>query len=257
MSNLTKNSTRKRRKSSLHLTHSEEHGEPWLMSYADFMTLLASFFILMMSMASFDDTKVSELAINLAKYFNEQEMSKMLNNLEQIKESLDKDLHFGSGVSSKVTSNGLEIMFTGNAIFESGKADILPDAGEQLGIMIDIIKKKNRNYKILVEGHTDNAAIKKGFQFTSNRELSSARASRIIDKFQDAGFDPNIMIAIGYGDTRPIAPNNKENGEAIPENMQMNRRVVIKVLDTGGVKKDKNATLKEGTFFDDQKIIKN
>jgi chemotaxis protein MotB len=256
MSNLS-NGSKKKRKSSLLLTHFEEHGEPWLMSYADFMTLLCSFFILMMSMASFDDSKMSQLAINLAKYFNEKEMSKMLNNLEEIKNGLDKDLHFGTGVRTKLTENGLEIIFTGNAIFESGKADILPDAGDQLAIMIDLIKKRNRNYKVLVEGHTDNAVIKKGFQFASNRELSSARASRIVDKFEDAGFDPRNMIAMGYGETRPISPNNKENGEPIPENMQMNRRVVIKVLDIGGNKKDKGASLKEGAFFDDQKLIKN
>lgn len=257
MSNNTAEIPKKRRKVVLHHAHSEEHGEPWLMSYADFMTLLSSFFILMMSMASFDDTKISQLAVNLAKYFNEKEMSKMLNNLEEIKNGLDKDLHFGSGIRTQVTDNGLEIMFTGNAIFESGKADILPDASEQLNIMIDIIKKRNRNYKILVEGHTDNAQIKKGFQFSSNRELSSARSSRIVDKFQEAGFDPNNMVAIGYGETRPIVPNTDSKGEPLGDNMQINRRVVIKVLDVGGIKKDKASALKEGTFFDDQKVINN
>ena len=248
---------KKRKKSSLHLTHSEEHGEPWLMSYADFMTLLASFFILMMSMGTYDDVKVNQLAITLAKYFNEDEMKKMLKNLEEIKKGIDQNLHLGSGVKTRVTDNGIEIVFTGNAIFESGKADILPDAGEQLNIMIDLIKKRNRNYKILVEGHTDNAVIKKGFAFTSNRELSSARASRIVDKFQAAGFSPNNMIAIGYGETRPMVPNDTKDGKPIPENMQTNRRVVIKVLDTLETKKDKNPSIKEGTFFDDQKVLKN
>lgn len=257
MSDTADGNKKKRRKSSLHLTHSEEAGEPWLMSYADFMTLLASFFILMMSMASFDETKVSQLAANLAKYFNEKEMEKMLNNLEEIKKGLEQNIHLGSGVITKLTDNGIEIIFTGNAIFESGKADILPDAGDQLNIMIELIKKRNRNYKILVEGHTDNAVIKKGFNFTSNRELSSARASRIVDKFQLAGFSPDNMIAIGYGETRPMVPNETKEGKPIPENMQVNRRVVIKVLDVIESKQGKRPVIKEGTFFDDQKVMKN
>lgn len=210
----------------------------------------------MISMASFDENKISKLASSLAKHFNEKEMEKMLSNLEEIKKGLEKDIHFGSGIKATLIDNGLEILFTGNAIFESGKADILPDASEQLNIMIDLIKKKDRKYRILVEGHTDNAPIKKGFNFNSNRELSSARASRIVDKFQDAGFDPTTMISIGYGETRPIAPNNLENGEPSPENMQMNRRVVIKVLDTLDTKKSKNKE-KDGEFFNDNKIMTN
>lgn len=244
-----------KKRSGLELTHSEEHQEPWLMSYADFMTLMSSFFILMLSMANFDTDKMSKLSVQMSKYFNEEQMEKMASNLDAIKNSVETELHFGSGIKTKITDDGLEIMFTGSAIFETGKADILPDAAEQLNIMIDLIKKRNRNYRILVEGHTDNTPIKKGFQFTSNRDLSSARAARIIDKFQEAGFDPNSMISIGYGETRPEVPNNKPTGEPILENMQSNRRVVIKIFDifpTGSEKKQKKET-----FFDDQKILNN
>ncbi|KIL77808.1 Flagellar motor rotation protein MotB [Bacillus badius] len=78
---------------------------------------------------------------------------------------------------------------------------------------------------VKVEGHTDNRPIKNAI-YPSNWELSSARAGSVIRFFvDDVGLEPDRFIAVGYGDTRPLAPNTSK------ENMQKNRRVQIIISD--------------------------
>ncbi len=256
----SKSGKKKGRRKGMLNNHSEEVGEPWLMSYADFMTLMCSFFILMISMASFDNSKINKLAVALAKYFNEKQMQKLASNLESIKKALEDDIQFtalkNTGLfKMQLTDNGLEITYTGSALFDSGKADILPQAAEQLDVLINLIKTKNKNFRILVEGHTDNAPVKKGYTFTSNRDLSSARASRIVDRFEAAGFDATNLLAIGYGSTRPMLPNENSDGSINEENRKLNRRVVIKILEPKPI--ESAIKIKEGQFFDDTKVLNN
>lgn len=86
-----------------------------------------------------------------------------------------------------------------------------------------------------VEGHTDNIPPSTGCGFPSNWELSAARSASVVRFLIEQGLDPNIFTAVGYADTRPLAPNTSALGRS------MNRRIEINLI-TGT---DKEAYLKE------------
>ena len=98
---------------------------------------------------------------------------------------------------------------------------------------------------MLVEGHTDDTDIRSR-RYPSNWELSSARAAKVISVFEKAGIKRDRLVAVGYGDTRPIYNNYDEEGNSIPENQRLNRRVTIKVLARPGEDEDKMGL---GIFF--------
>ena len=72
-------------------------------------------------------------------------------------------------------------------------------------------------------------------------------------QFEEFGFKPNNLVAVGYGSTRPLKPNHDENGQAILDNMKENRRVVIKILKSPKMMKREKIGL--GVYFDDNKIL--
>ncbi|MFP3471258.1 OmpA family protein, partial [Micrococcus sp. SIMBA_144] len=99
---------------------------------------------------------------------------------------------------------------------DSGEATVLEDAYPFLNKVADLLAGIPNFVK--VEGHTDNRPIDT-YRFPSNWELSSARASSVIRYLtRTENLDPTRFIAVGYGDTRPIAPNDTS------ENLQKNRR---------------------------------
>jgi chemotaxis protein MotB len=109
-----------------------------------------------------------------------------------------------------------------NAIlFDSGKADIKTDNDETLDKLGNILGSLD-NY-IRVEGHTDNIPIHTSV-YPSNWELSSARAASVVRLFIDEGISPEKVVAVGYGEYKPVADNSTAEGRA------KNRRIDIIVL---------------------------
>jgi flagellar motor protein MotB len=115
------------------------------------------------------------------------------------------------------------------AFFDSGSAT-LSDAGQ--AILRDAAAKlqsdEYKDYAITVEGHTDDTPIHTA-QFPSNWELSTARAAAVVHFLLDQGISAQKLRAAGYADTFPKAPNRDANGNPIPANQALNRRVVIKL----------------------------
>jgi chemotaxis protein MotB len=111
---------------------------------------------------------------------------------------------------------------SGSATLSAEGADILRDVAQKLK------SDEFRDYAITVEGHTDNIPIHTA-QFPSNWELSTARAAAVLHCLLDQGIPAQKLRAAGYADTFPKAPNQDANGNPIPENEALNRRVVIKL----------------------------
>ena len=121
---------------------------------------------------------------------------------------------------AEVQISGGKVLIRANErlFFELGKANINEKAVPFLKKIIEIMKKFN--YDLTVEGHTDNIPIIRGKRYPSNWELSGARASSVIRYFEANGnVLPIRLTAIGYGSSRPIAPNKTKAGRA------KNRRV--------------------------------
>jgi chemotaxis protein MotB len=210
----------------------------WLVSYADMMTLLCGFFILLFSMSKVDQPQYEKVKESVARTFkgeyrNEnQEIAKDLAHLVH-EAGVDKEAQV------RVDSAGVSVIFKSTAFFETLSSDIKPEGQKvltQLMIGIETRQKlENKKYKVIVEGHTDSRPVLGG-AYPSNWELSGARASQVVRKFIDRGFAPNHLVAIGYADTMPEiqdrAPSSADGKPLTAEEvLAKNRRVVIRILD--------------------------
>jgi chemotaxis protein MotB len=177
----------------------------WLMSYADIMTLLCGFFIMLFSFAKLDTEKYEKVRESVSKQFGgdfksaHAEYARFLHQVIE-KNGLDKEasVHFGA--------EGVSLVFQSTTFFDTLSADISADGSKTLEPFFAEITRiqtaEGKHFKVAVEGHTDSRKIISG-PYPSNWELSSARAARVVRAFIDHGFDPKRLVAIGYADTRP------------------------------------------------------
>ena len=227
---------------------------PWIVSYADMMTLLFCFFVIMTSFASFDPVVVAGKSSSVAEHFAKGKAEEQLHVIEGLGMEIGGHPNLKGVTSSLVKEGNLEIIFTSNLMFQSGDAEIQKDFLKNVDIMVNLIKSRDIEYRIIVEGHTDNSPLSLDHRYRSNWELASGRAASVVDRFIYYGFKPIQLVSVGFGDSRPVAPNFDKDGTAIPENQALNRRVVIKVLKP--LKSAKMKNLGIDSYFDNSEIIK-
>ncbi len=211
----------------------KEHDESnWLISYADMMTLLCVFYIMMFSMSKINVPEFEHVKKEMAKHFNSkyesptEDLGKFINQVVQ-----------EAGVSKEVltTSDGVSVSvaFQSTLFFDSLSAEMSDQGRGILAKFISGLMAKQtqlgKSYKIVVEGHTDSQPVMGG-AFPSNWELSSSRATRVIRLFIDGGFDARNLLAIGYSDTQPLAESRNLDGSWNLENLAKNRRVMVRIL---------------------------
>ncbi len=185
---------------------------PWLVNYADLMTEMVCFFIILYALSAALNKNVQNAAYEIKQMMEKGEMAgKVEINREGLRITLEEQ---------------------GNLpFFESGKADITDEMVEVIDKIFPSLKKLSQDYEIIVEGHTDNVPINTA-QFASNWELSTARATTVVKYLIAKGINPSKISAIGYGEFRPVVPNDT------PQNRQKNRRVVFFVKTLTGKVKD-------------------
>ena len=229
-----------------------EHHERWLISYADFITLLFAFFVVMYAISIVNEGKYAVLSEALGDAFGGRGAAPQVNtNVEPVlplshivnrkrleaarrererMEVLAKDLTatlmplVKSG-QVRVTQNarGVSVELNASVLFDQGQAVLQLEAREVLGAVAGLLK--NDPHAIEVEGHTDNLPITNA-QFASNWELSAVRAASVVRLFIEQGVADARLSAIGHGATRPVAPNDT------PLNQARNRRVAVMILAT-------------------------
>lgn len=149
-----------------------------------------------------------------------------LQNMTALKQQLDQLFEqegMTNSISTSIDSRGLVIRLNNAILFDSGSASIKTENEQTLVKIAGIINTLN-NY-IRIEGHTDNVPISNSSVYPSNWELSTARASSVVRLFIDkCGVSPEKIMAVGYGEYRPIADNATEDGRA------KNRRIDIILL---------------------------
>lgn len=214
--------------------HEEEHDHPmvhdesnWLVSYADLMTLLFGFFVIMYSISKVDPQKYTIVAKDFAKYFGGKvESITALDEQQKMVEGLLKSSLPEGSYQVAATPTGLSIRFNSNLLFRPGSAKLQEDMYPILTKLIDALQSHMDIEAIDFEGHTDDEPISSDY-FPTNWELSSARATRILRQFESSGFKSETLTSKGYGSSRPEVPNRDEQGKAIKENQAKNRRVVV------------------------------
>src|ERR1700679_726924 len=121
---------------------------------------------------------------------------------------------------------------SGDLLFESGKPDLLQSGYTVIQKAIAAIRARFPNSIIQIAGHTDNVRVAPHAAFKDNQELSLVRAQSVMAYLVRTGMNANLLSAVGYGDTKPIAPNDS------PENRAKNRRVELVVSGTVEVTAD-------------------
>jgi chemotaxis protein MotB len=198
-----------------------ENTERWMISYADFLTLLFALFAALYAMSVVDKMKAEQFAGSLRQVFQviddpivvHEDRARAL--IEDIKENI-KDI---PGVSVRGEMRGVVVTFPDAVLFPSGSAEIKQDA---TGMLNNLARTLNAvPGRIIIEGHTDNVPLSPGARYASNWELSTARAASILHFLVIDGLDPNRFAIAGYAEFRPVASNATEDGRA------RNRRVEL------------------------------
>jgi chemotaxis protein MotB len=234
----------------------EEHvnHERWLVSYADFITLLFAFFVVMFAVSQVDSNKVgrfSESVRSASKWqiFEEetkgpvpvmadesgaqaemktdsngktgQNMSELFGRIKERLEDTLKESILSGRVQLVEGPDGLIIRLRDSAYFPAGSSQIKGEYTRDLSAVATGIR--DIKTPIRIEGHTDATPIK-NTMYRSNWDLSAARAASVLGFFSSQSVSEENMSIVGYADRRPVAPNASEEGR------RRNRRVDIVLL---------------------------
>ena len=228
-----------------------ENHERWMVSYADFITLLFAFFVVMYALSSVNEGKYRVLSESMVSAFRnahivdpkqmqvvatqpiqiqkpvvihqaqevarKRQREKMRNVAKDIMDVMAPLIEQGK-VRVIETSRGVSIEINDSILFSPGQALLQPPLVRAMQGIADVLVPTD--FPVTIEGHTDNVPIKT-VQFPSNWELSAVRATTVLRLFADAGVAAERLTAIGYADTRPVEPNLFADGRA------RNRRVTI------------------------------
>jgi len=249
----------KRRHRYRHLPEEQDSNDRWLISYADFITLMFAFFVMMYALSMDNEGKYKQLSDNLVKIFKNKERTdkpiqigkepttlksdpapivspqkkpvrpksedetnkkKMATIAGQLIENL-KPLVDKKLIKIDHNERWVQIEINTSILFDTGSSVLENDAYEPLNALAKVLKPLPNI--LHVEGHTDNIPITTK-RFPSNWELSAHRAASVVHLFTKAGIKPSRLSAIGYGEHRPITSNKTKKGRRV------NRRVVVVVL---------------------------
>ncbi|MCM8781152.1 MAG: OmpA family protein [Candidatus Omnitrophica bacterium] len=156
-----------------------------------------------------------------------EELSQQLEELNQAKQLLADKLSQeikDKQVKLQMMEKGLVVTFLADILFDSGKANIRPEAYSVLDKVAGVLRDNFPQFNIGIEGHTDNEPIRYS-GWKSNWELSTARALSVLHYLvEEKKIAPERVSAIGYGEYRPVATNETKEGR------RLNRRVEIVIL---------------------------
>jgi chemotaxis protein MotB len=181
----------------------------WLVSYSDFMTIMMIFFLAMFGYSHMMSQKRQQAMKRPLAY---KEFAAVIEEMQQ--RMADK-VRLLDDVSKTTVELGE------NVLFESGSADLDANAKATLNEIAASIARVDGD--IIVEGHTDDVPITSR-KYRSNWELSAARAFSVVDQMSKAGIPPSRLAAWGFGENRPVVPNDND------EDRRRNRRIDIVVL---------------------------
>lgn len=218
----------------------------WMVTFADLVMLLLTFFVMLLTMSSLDKKKLRNLmthfkastgvlqlagageVYSLGGFINQYNDSesllvvdqkhfltqiKLVTNIKNVIKNLSKEITLSDD------DRGVAVVFHGDILFESGKTTIRKEVYPVLDLIANAIEECPND--ILIMGQTDNTPIKNKM-YESNWELSASRGLSVLDYFlKEKGLSPSRFSVGGYGPSRPLYPNTSET------NRLLNRRVEI------------------------------
>ncbi len=216
----------------------------WIVSYADFVTLLFCLFVVLYAMSSVDQQKYKSVAHSISTALNTQTLKEKEDNINLVNIAeiirsekppinseflvLKKNIREGLNgffsnelISIKEDKDWIEIELKNSILFDEGSARLMHSGFEVLEKIA--LKLKPIPNIIQVEGFTDDIPVQNQY-YPSNWELSSARSAAIVRKLEDFGVQSERMSVVGYGKNYPVADNKLDNGPS------QNRRVKLLIF---------------------------
>jgi chemotaxis protein MotB len=243
------------------LQEESEHQDRWMVSYADFITLLFAFFVVMYSISSVNKGKYETFSESLDQaLFHSEKIERVVEPIQigniattiqpielpnlitaeerQLSEEILQEKQRLSDVSEQFQGSlqpyveeklvgikkfdfWVELEMNSELLFASGKAELSSKALPVIAKVAEVVKDVPN--VINVEGYTDDVPISTGI-YPSNWDLSSARATSVVKELVKNNIPPTRLSAVGYGEFHPVADNKDENGRF------KNRRVVLVLM---------------------------
>lgn len=224
--------------------HEEHFDEGWLLPYSDLMTLLLAVFIVLFASSKVDTAKMRQMSQafqnitfsggtgiieggdNSSSENNalDTEISSPQQNIAKIKNGMDeyiKNNNLNKEISTEVQNDKLKITLVNNVLYESASAKLSPQNIEIANKIGQLLADKGQDLEVVFAGHTDNVPISNS-EFSSNWDLSFERASNFMKNVLKNGkLSPANFSASGYGEYKPIASNDTEEGRS------KNRRIEV------------------------------
>jgi len=201
------------------------HEDSWLFSYADLITNLLLFFVVLLTAANISTSKMQQIAEAVS---GEQSPE----SLAQIKEEIDKKIEekqLEEVVQTALTDSGLVLSLNSGVVFGSGAARIHPEMETTVASMLEELAPYSQRYHFAVEGHTDSQPVLSNSPFPSNWELSTARAIAVRARLEATGVDRTRIRVEGYADTVPLSEDTLKDIE-MEERRSRHRRVIVRVF---------------------------
>jgi chemotaxis protein MotB len=215
----------------------------WLVTYADLMTILLVFFVLLYTLAYFQKEQYKNAVESIKVQVDEDANLIGLVELLEVPETVDTQITIEDitgmhsrektlfdkitkfaransqkqNISTRILDGKIIVSVKGKALFNSGSASLNSTAISIFNEIIQILDDYP-DYNINIKGHTDNIPISTNI-FPSNWELSAVRATTVLKYLVSKGVNPKRLTATGYGKVMPLVPNNS------PVNRAQNRRV--------------------------------
>jgi len=228
-----------------------DNPDRWMVSYADFITLLFAFFVVMYAISSVNEGKYRVMANSLVGAFRSapalpppagvvpqeaepasrlpprhsvdavrREKEHMTRMARDIIKALQPLVNQGK-VRVAQSPQGVRVEINASVLFAPGDARLAEETSHALRAVAAVLKDDER--AIQIEGHTDSVPIRNAF-FPSNWELSAVRAGSVVRLFAEAGIHESRLTAVGKGATQPVADNETPDGRL------KNRRVTLIIL---------------------------
>jgi chemotaxis protein MotB len=194
--------------------------ELWLISYADMLTLLVGFFVLIVAAVPMKRAQFERIAAALS--------GKGQAPLEDLRDKVDalvaRTPELKDKVRTRDDAEGLGIEFRDALFFDSGSARLRDEAQPAIAEIARLLRELPGR-PVTIEGHTDDVPISTA-SFHSNWELSSQRAINVLQALQASGVERERMSARAYADTRPLSVSAAQD---VGQRRAANRRVLIRV----------------------------
>lgn len=198
-------------------------GTEWMIIYSDLTTNLMLFFLMLFAITRLASDSKEKVFTSIKKNFTTVQEKARFQEIARVEDKTREEIGSISDMAKiTITEKYISIELPNPVLFDPGGVDLKSMGKKVLGQISEILKPMHQ--QIIIEGHTDSKPVRLDGKYFSNWELSAARAMSAVNYLIKTGIAPELLSAVAYGSTRPVASNDT------PEGRDKNRRIEINIV---------------------------